>query len=72
MAIKDLLPSWAIQRQQPELTQQLYTELRGYEYLGISAAVLVLLVFWEITAANHRHLFLSVWLGVMFCLYALQ
>ncbi|MEP3591019.1 MAG: bifunctional diguanylate cyclase/phosphodiesterase [Marinobacter sp.] len=72
MAIKDLLPSWAIQRQQPELTQQLYTELRGYEYLGISAAVLVLLVFWEITAANHGHLFLSVWLGVMFCLYALQ
>ncbi|WP_323750419.1 bifunctional diguanylate cyclase/phosphodiesterase [Marinobacter sp.] len=72
MVIKGLLPSWAIQRQQPELTQQLYTELRGYEYLGTSAAVLVLLVFWEKTAANHLHLFLVIWLGVMFCLYTLQ
>ncbi|MBU2953521.1 putative bifunctional diguanylate cyclase/phosphodiesterase [Marinobacter sp. F3R08] len=63
---------WLLDDQVPELTQQLYVELRGYEYLGVSASFMVLLLFWGSVASNLIHLLLILWLILMCCLYLYQ
>lgn len=65
------LTRWSLRPQLPELIQQLYLDLKGYEYLGAIAAVLVPLIFWN--AESHTmHMALFCWLALMLCLYTYQ
>lgn len=71
MGPTNVLTRWVLKPRLPELIQQLYLDLKGYEYLGAIAAVLVPLIFW--TSESHvMHATLFCWLALMLCLYAYQ